>query len=392
MSVLKSKISISEFFFNLAIFSYALNLKPIVLNFQFGDALILVLLFLSATGIFSNSMNAYRTYRKGACAYFIFIFALLIIGISANGPEKHLTGLLQYIYVYFVQVPVILFFARKNFNMTLRSFIAGAVLAAVLVLLFNFYNITIASSFIEYSLTGGIFRRTGIGGINDFGFIIAAAMVMAFILNSRGDIANSTFLILAIFLTFMIVVSASRSSFLLLVVFFGLVAFKGRVMKSLALGFALISLFYVSYDYIDILKNVERFSLGLSNSGDRLEQYRIAGGMIIDEPFGIGLGSYMDGATTDHPVHNIFLLLAVEGGVLSSVCFVIFWMILMADSFFRKPNGYVSFAIIFSVLVYMQTITHVYDRFFWIVIAVAIVFANLPTNKNGKYNLSRGPL
>ena len=393
MRVLKSRVDISGFVFYVAIFSYALNLKPIALNLKFGDVLISVLFLLFAAKIFDNAINVFRSYRNGAYAYAVFIFSLLAIGIFSSSPEKHLTGVLQYMFVYFILVPVILFFVLRNFDMALRAYISGAIVAAVLTLSFNYFGIEFASGFVEYSRTGGrIYKRAGIGGINDFGFIIATAMVMVFMLNSRERLTNISFVTLMIFLSLIIVLTASRSSLVLLILFFGLIALKGRIMKSLTLLFALISLVYVSYDYVDVLKNVGRFSLDLNSVGNRLEQYSIAHDMILNDPFGIGLGSYMDRSITEHPVHNIFLILAVEGGVLSSFSFFIFWIILMADSLIKKPNGYVSFAIIFAVLVYMQTITHVYDRFFWIIIAVAVVFAHLTTKESKGINKNRGPL
>ena len=393
MSILKSRLDISGFVFYLAIFSYALNLKPIALNLKFGDVLISVLFLLFAAKIFDNAINVFRSYRNGAYAYAVFIFSLLAIGIFSSSPEKHLTGVLQYIFVYFILVPVILFFVLRNFEMALRAYIFGAIVAAVLTLLFNYFDIVIGSGFLEYSRTGGaIFKRVGIGGINDFGFIIATAMIMAFILNSRERLTNISFVTLMIFLSLIIVLTASRSSLVLLILFFGFIALRGRVVKSLALLFALISLVYVSYDYVDVLKNVGRFTLDLNNVGNRLEQYGIALHMIQDDPFGIGLGSYMEGSITEHPVHNIFLILAVEGGLLSSILFFIFWIILMAASLIKRSNGYVSFAIIFAVLVYMQTITHVYDRFFWIIIGVALVLTNLTTKESKKLVIDRRPI
>ena len=64
----------------------------------------------------------------------------------------------------------------------------------------------------------------------------------------------------------------------------------------------------------------------------------------------------------------------------------------MAASLIKRSNGYVSFAIIFAVLVYMQTITHVYDRFFWIIIGVALVLTNLTTKESKKLVIDRRPI
>lgn len=75
MSVLKSRVDISGFVFYVAIFSYALNLKPIALNLKIGDVLISVLFLLFAAKIFDNAMNVFRTYRNGAYAYSFFIFS-----------------------------------------------------------------------------------------------------------------------------------------------------------------------------------------------------------------------------------------------------------------------------------------------------------------------------
>lgn len=370
-----------SFFFAIAIFLYALNIRPLVLNLHISDIIILVLFALFPIKIMQSSLNRAGIYRNTVAFYYLFIICLLFTGIFVNNIEKHMAGVIQYSYVYLILVPVILYFSKERFDLTLKAFIFGAILAGILALNYNFFEVKLLDSLIEYKLTGGAFKRVSVGATNDFGFILAISIVMIYILNVRGRLNTLYCYLLATFLLLVLIMTASRSSVLLLILFFSLIAIKHNIIKFIFISLIVIFVLFIAYSYIDILQNINRLSVDFNNikgvSTDRFDQYSAALEILFSHFLGIGLSAYQSLMITEHPVHNVFLLIAVEGGWLAAIFFLFFWTVLLLEFLKEKRIGYIAFSISLSILIYIQTITHVYDRFLWVSIAIALALVSL---------------
>ncbi|MBI5412506.1 O-antigen ligase family protein [Candidatus Peregrinibacteria bacterium] len=108
---------------------------------------------------------------------------------------------------------------------------------------------------------------------------------------------------------------------------------------------------------------------------ERLEQIQISRSMIVDHPFGVGVGGYtlhmQDYASRRlspwefQPVHNVYFLVLNELGIQGLILFLFFFGYYVYRSFFRAPIGSAAvdpykFVLFFSVLVLASV-----DHFFW---------------------------
>jgi len=297
--------------------------------------------------------------------------------------EKHILALSQYGFVFLVLAPVIMRYSKRQFDLVLKAFIFGAILSLTLAFIFYFSGVQLLSDLIEYTTTGGIYRRVSAGATNDFGFIMAISIMFLYLLYMRRKLRGFYTFFLSSYLFSGVIMSASRSSAVAVIVFFIIIFSCNFNLRQffkvmIFILITLITLFLFSKLFVDtdFLNNLERLSFNSKTGslfGDRLNQYNEGIGVLLNNIFGIGMGSYQELNITEHPVHNILFIIAIEGGLLSSLLFMLFWILLFVQVYSKTKTGYIAFSIIFSVFLYMQTITHAYDRMFWIPIAVAFL-------------------
>lgn len=167
---------------------------------------------------------------------------------------------------------------------------------------------------------------------NVFGGVLAIALLWAYYLFRRNLwvlVAVGAVLLMALLFTF------SRSAFLALagglLLFFSLSEKKIKL-KQIMLWGSIMLLLVVLFNLEGVL--IERVFLGNdAQSGvERLQYISVSKGMIIDHPFGVGLGHftlYMQDYISVNlspwlmqPVHNVFLLLMNEAGVVAGLFFI----------------------------------------------------------------------
>ena len=306
--------------------------------------------------------------------------------------EKHILALAQYGFVFLVLVPVIMRYSKRHFDLVLKAFIFGAILSLTLAFVFYISGVQLLSDWIEYTTTGGIYKRISSGATNDFGFIMAISIMFLYLLYMRRQLGGFYTFFLSSYLFGGIIMSASRSSVVAVIVFFIIIFSHNfnlrQFFKMMILTLITLYLFFIIFEDTNFLLNLERLSFNSSTGsliGDRLNQYNEGIGLLLDNIFVIGMGSYQELNFTEHPIHNILLIIAVEGGLLSLLLFMLFWVLLFIRVYSKTKMGYIAFSIIFSVFLYMQAITHVYDRMFWIPVALMLAFNNLNKIKKSEH-------
>ena len=385
------KINPYNFLLIVAIFLYALNIRPITLNLSAADIIVIFLFILSPIRILNHAF-IHSVYRDTFFIYFLYLTSLAFVGMYALNIEKHILALAQYGFVFLVLVPVIMRYSKRHFDLVLKAFIFGAILSLTLAFVFYISGVQLLSDWIEYTTTGGIYKRISSGATNDFGFIMAISIMFLYLLYMRRQLGGFYTFFLSSYLFGGIIMSASRSSVVAVIVFFIIIFSHNfnlrQFFKMMILTLITLYLFFIIFEDTNFLLNLERLSFNSSTGsliGDRLNQYNVGIGLLLENIFGIGMGSYQELNFTAHTIHNILLIIAVEGGLLSLLLFMLFWVLLFIRVYSKTKMGYIAFSIIFSVFLYMQAITHVYDRMFWIPVALMLAFNNLNKIKKSEH-------
>ena len=385
------KINPYNFLLIVAIFLYALNIRPITLNLSAADIIVIFLFILSPIRILNHAF-IHSVYRDTFFIYFLYLTSLAFVGMYALNIEKHILALAQYGFVFLVLVPVIMRYSKRHFDLVLKAFIFGSILSLTLAFVFYISGVQLLSDWIEYTTTGGIYKRISSGATNDFGFIMAISIMFLYLLYMRRQLGGFYTFFLSSYLFGGIIMSASRSSVVAVIVFFIIIFSHNfnlrQFFKMMILTLITLYLFFIIFEDTNFLLNLERLSFNSSTGsliGDRLNQYNVGIGLLLENIFGIGMGSYQELNFTAHTIHNILLIIAVEGGLLSLLLFMLFWVLLFIRVYSKTKMGYIAFSIIFSVFLYMQAITHVYDRMFWIPVALMLAFNNLNKIKKSEH-------
>ena len=385
------KINPYNFLLIVAIFLYALNIRPITLNLSAADIIVIFLFILSPIRILNHAF-IHSVYRDTFFIYFLYLTSLAFVGMYALNIEKHILALAQYGFVFLVLVPVIMRYSKRHFDLVLKAFIFGSILSLTLAFVFYISGVQLLSDWIEYTTTGGIYKRISSGATNDFGFIMAISIMFLYLLYMRRQLGGFYTFFLSSYLFGGIIMSASRSSVVAVIVFFIIIFSYNfnlrQFFKMMILTLITLYLFFIIFEDTNFLLNLERLSFNSSTGsliGDRLNQYNVGIGLLLENIFGIGMGSYQELNFTAHTIHNILLIIAVEGGLLSLLLFMLFWVLLFIRVYSKTKMGYIAFSLIFSVFLYMQAITHVYDRMFWIPVALMLAFNNLNKIKKSEH-------
>ena len=249
--------------------------------------------------------------------------------------------------------------------------------------LFYSFDITLFSDIVEYKVTGSP-TRYSIGATNDFGFVQATAIVFSIVaLTFSSGWKRLYYIPLILLFIPSLVLTGSRSGLMLVVVFvlFATVLNKNQNIVKYFSNYLKIftSILFLAvglYLFQDnaYLSNLTRI-LNIFDISDRLNHIMIGAEMLSENPFAIGMGinSYQS-LVGMMPLHNVFAIIAVELGILGLFSFMLCWAIMIFESYVaRKHHGQIPVALILSVFVYIQSITHIYDRMFWVTICLALI-------------------
>ena len=373
---------LKQLIFCLAIVFSAISMLPIGLNLSYSDILI-ALLFVGSPIKIIQSALLHSTYKNFSLIFAFFILVSLFVGIFSYDPQKHVTGVAQYFFSWFIFTPVLLYYAKDNIKLLIIPYIVGALCSLILLFLFYSFDITLFSDIVEYKVTGSP-TRYSIGATNDFGFVQATAIVFSIVaLTFSSGWKRLYYIPLILLFIPSLVLTGSRSGLMLVVVFvlFATVLNKNQNIVKYFSNYLKIftSILFLAvglYLFQDnaYLSNLTRI-LNIFDISDRLNHIMIGAEMLSENPFAIGMGinSYQS-LVGMMPLHNVFAIIAVELGILGLFSFMLCWAIMIFESYVaRKHHGQIPVALILSVFVYIQSITHIYDRMFWVTICLALI-------------------
>ena len=379
-----------------AIFLYVLNPMPIYNNFHISDLFIIVFFSFNFKEIINFTFKS-SNYRRLLPFLYLFNLFSLIPGFYASDPIIHLIAVAQFSFVFFIQIPSLLLFIRDKSEKFLQISILGIISAIFILLIFYIFNISFDNIFYYHR---GFGARTGISSIMDMGFLIGISIIMGHQLFIRKKINRINFLFLIILSICGLVLTATRSAIGMVFIYFTILALtyptakKLRILISSSIILFSLNLLMISSENNPLRGNYERLltvtKLSTFVKSDRFSQYSTIPDVLSKYPLGVGYNNYQI-VYRNTPIHNIFLLILVEGGIIPFILFCSIWIVIIFSILFNNINDKRNLiAIILSYLFYISTVSNIYDRNFWLIVIYVIFMADLRyiIHNNSKKTLS----
>jgi O-antigen ligase len=315
-------------------------------------------------------------------SFWLFSVLLLCSGLIAgsllNGdPLTGAVGVIQYVFS-FVCIPLLLLGRPARETMFLCKVMAFSLVFVMLHgVLYSVFSPDDARFFSRNGrLTGLIERENGVGLLAGVGIVYV--MWLYFI----SQISGIVFLALVAPVAYGLLLSASNSGFIVAVVgIFGISFFHGSAKHILAFigigALALAALFLFGQYFLPEVFQERVY--GALTTGDSSEAGTFDGRLLliqeaiylIDRSIWLGVGVDQHRLISQYgaPVHNTYLLLFSEGGLVSLLGFVCLLLTLAFVGWrsFCNPetrwSGVLMFTILLMFAVALNGVTHVYGRF-----------------------------
>tara|TARA_B100000780_G_scaffold63396_1_gene41285 strand:+ start:1644 stop:2789 length:1146 start_codon:yes stop_codon:yes gene_type:complete len=278
--------------------------------------------------------------------------------------SNHFKYLFQYLFCIFVALPVFIFsFSPQRLNSIVSGIILGSFIAFTLVLLIYFEQAPkIIYKLFDLQTTGRV--RVGLAGVNDYAICLTAALTYI----TLGSGKSSPIKIVSI-LMLLILVGATGSRvgivLALFVIFwsFGIRSWKFNIFSIVVITMILLKIKPENNPVFRIVK------FGF-NDAQRSDMTSRALALMEINPYGIGMGNYID-SIAGYPVHNFFVINLLEQGlILGSIFLLPILLIFLSSAILSKSFGH--FIFIFIHFAGFAVVTHAFDRFFWIIPALGL--------------------
>ncbi len=338
-------------------------------------------------------------------SFWLFSVLLLCSGLIAgsllNGdPLTGAVGVIQYVFS-FVCIPLLLLGRPARETMFLCKVMAFSLVFVMLHgVLYSVFSPDDARFFSRNGrLTGLIERENGVGLLAGVGIVYV--MWLYFI----SQISGIVFLALVAPVAYGLLLSASNSGFIVAVVgIFGISFFHGSAKHILAFigigALALAALFLFGQYFLPEVFQERVY--GALTTGDSSEAGTFDGRLLliqeaiylIDRSIWLGVGVDQHRLISQYgaPVHNTYLLLFSEGGLVSLLGFVCLLLTLAFVGWrsFSNPDtrwsGVLMFTILLMFAVALNGVTHVYGRFLSVplLLPAAICLSGYRVRRHGK--------
>ena len=323
--------------------------------------------------------------------YLIFI-GFTVSSISASYYEKYLVILLQYMFVIIVLPTAINNSSRNNYY--IYSYILG-LLVSVAIGLLDFNNIISVEGFISNKRRLESFFENP----NAMAKIIALSLpIFIYLFSSNNKYKYKSFIIISmVIMVWGLISTASYGgiiSCLLGVLIYGILS--DNKLKTILVYMFITTIFlstalYFKYPdtFIDrVVNNILYKSGEYGSMNYKIELFRIAIDWVLANPLvGIGPGGFSVNAGLSTTIHNSYLLLWVEGGILAIVGLVYIFYKLIKTILNQQNITQNELALAITVIIIFMinagTNTHLYQRYLYIPLFISVnnaVFKNLRSN------------
>lgn len=339
------------------------------------------LLFVGAAFLLFSTIRVPRDpYGPGTSAFLVFLSLLsggiLVSSLFASVPERAMAYILQYAFAYGVLAYVISAESYETIVELVKWYLAGLLIG--LVIAFYWYWTEPTPNLF---VTGnGRFKGMN-GGPNDQAAVIGLSLPLLFYLWMQGRWPLVVLFVTLMAMIYGLVTASSNNglmaTFAAILVFFVLTLTLQRMIKAACILAAVVPLLlYSGVDYLP--ETFKDRVLAAVQSGDLAEagsfSYRIAliseGLDMLDDTIFLGIGADQFRVVSSHrnPVHNTYLLLWTEGGLISLLAWLGIIAVVATLGFASlrheesRLEGATATAIAFTLLVIAISVTHLYPR------------------------------
>ena len=115
----RNYFSIKNIFGTASILFYVLNPIPIIYNVHIADVFMLLYFILNIFSIYKHSFSSI-VYRNIFPIFVLFILFSLISGFNAYNIETHILAIFQFVFVFFIVIPSLLYFLVNDVSKILK--------------------------------------------------------------------------------------------------------------------------------------------------------------------------------------------------------------------------------------------------------------------------------
>lgn len=325
----------------------------------------------------------------GATPTWLLAFTLLFVGLMAGSllrgsPERGLIVTAQYAFSYLVLMVVLVRKDPKEAHRVAAIFLATLIFIDVHGI-YTFYFLGYVPSEGKGVVTGGMRLATVLRNPNLAAAMNALTLPILLYFWASGRIRAYLALPAIAICVFAVVLTSSNSGLILTAIsltVFATLVMTTRLLMRAAVALAIVGVAFMAAGGTDLLpKTFHKRVLAAINSGDTSEVGTLisraalieeAAGVIAKERIllvGLGADSFREISVQQTPVHNLYLLLWVEGGLLALAGWIMFsGVAIMLWSAIRKTGGdkYARAAIATTAAVFLAVALfnpHMYARY-----------------------------
>ena len=319
--------------------------------------------------------------------FIVFTSSLLVSSLVNGDPFRGMILVGQYLFSYFLLLPVLV---GRPIGQT-AGLVRVYVLSVFLMCLHGIYLIEWVGQ-TNTTFVSGSGRLTGfVERENECGAVIAMAMVLFLWLVSTGRLPRLLPVVVLPVMLYAVMLTGSNTalaafSFALAVYLLATLSWSRLVLYAAGLVGAVLVLAAHARELLPavfqkrVLGALETGDLARAGSFDHrleliYEALERANNTIL---LGVGADQYQVASFLNQPVHNLYLLLWTEGGLLCVIGFLVMLLSGLgpAAAAFRTRNGFMyavcTFSMISMFLLFINAFPHVYGRFWAVPVLLGI--------------------
>tara|TARA_Y100000589_G_scaffold165145_1_gene157040 strand:+ start:3099 stop:4238 length:1140 start_codon:yes stop_codon:yes gene_type:complete len=354
---------LSNYFILLFLFLIPFGLQSNFIAKFLGEFLILISFLLSPVKLI-------QLYSKNKFFLLIFFFSIYSIAISLNYNfyPPSIVGALSYFFTFGFLVPHLICQFKDDYlfqKKAIYSLHLGIIISSFLIILLLFFGLNNPlEEFIKIDMTGGDSLRIGIGGVNDYAYIIQISIVWTLIFrrsNLKNVFNNSIFNIILVYEFILIIFTGSRISILSVIIIY---AFYKSNFKNIIKSIIPFSILVLMASFF-VLEN-ESLRLFNFNFSDRFYAFS---DRFLNEISLLGNGVNSFQIYYEHiPLHNNPILLMIETGL---VGFSLFYSYLIIFSLSNLPKN--NFILLCIFFLNIMVVTNCYQDIFGLFLTIALL-------------------
>jgi O-antigen ligase len=288
----------------------------------------------------------------------IVILAITIYGYISEDFLKHAETSLQYGFCILIILPSFCYLSAKHYKSTVFGIYLGVPIAVFLVSQVLLFDKFYLAEVFNYDLTGGIFQRAGLIGVNDYGIILVVCALLILYSRSPPIIVN-IFLMLVFCL---IIMTGSRVAIIIFIMNLVLSQHFKKIIYSWKIIYFVPLFAFIGKLAYENFAGLKRLSTLNFRDGERGKLFFDAIQDVELKPWGTGFQQYLNSDLL-FPVHNFYLLVLVELGLVFGILFIFCVLLTLFTCIDNiKDRNIIP---LISFLLIISTITHAYDKFLW---------------------------